>query len=243
VSRWLHSRAARAVWGMDAQSLAWTGTSGQVESSAHADGPVLALGASPGAIVDVIVANTAAVHWIQQPPAQTRSFEELRLVAAARCAHLFGGAPADWWVTGDWTTRRPFVCAALPRAMTRPVQDAVDAHGGSLRWQTAWTLWCSARGCSAPDEGGSALRSARQVLLWHCRGGHVDTLAAFAVTASTAAEEIDTGVVMHMQLEAAGGGPAQPGAVHWADTGDAAALESEAHFALALAPLLPGGAT
>ena len=51
--------------------------------------------------VDVIVANDVAVHWLQNPPPGVRSLNELRDVAGARCAHLFGGAPSHWHLAGD----------------------------------------------------------------------------------------------------------------------------------------------
>lgn len=242
MSRWRRESARRAAWGMDAQSLAWIGTGGGVATAPLPDAPAHAFAARPGPVIDVIVANTAAVHWLQEPPAQARSLDELKLVAAARCAHLFGGSPADWWIAADWTTRRAFPCAALRRKLVRPLQDAVAAHGGALRWHTAWSLWCSVRARSMPEEGWIGLRSARQVLLWHCRTGRVDALTSFAVEPTASAHEVTAQAAIHMQLEAAGGGCAPPGEVHWADTSEAAAQESEARFALALSPLLAGGA-
>ena len=77
-----------------------------------------------------------------EPAGSVASLPELQLVAAARCAHLYGESPHDWWMAADWSATRPFVCAALPRALTAPLQQALDAAGVSARWHTSWSVAC-----------------------------------------------------------------------------------------------------
>lgn len=231
-------RRLRPVWGADAQGLAWHARAGAsaVETAEHGAGANQALAAAHGARqIHVIASNALAVHWLQQPPAATRTLAELKLVAAARCAHLYGGMPADWWIAGDWTTRRPFVCSALPRALAEPLQQACEAQGARLRWHSAWSVMCSARSRSFPDYGWSAMRSPQRVLLWHCTGGHVDAITSVATTPEACRAEVRAALEVQIKLESASAMAASPPQVHWADTPE---CTREATAALALGALL-----
>lgn len=236
MSLWPLERRARgrAVWGMDAQALAWRTAEGSVQLGELAEAGRAALAATQAAPhVDVIASNALAVHWVQQPPSSARGLEELKLVARARCAHLYGGTPTDWWIAGDWSSRRPFVCSALPRALAEPVQRTCEAQGVRVRWHSAWSVMCSARARSFPADGWSAMRSPQRVMLWHCTRGQVDALSGVSTTPEASRAELDAALQLQIKLESVGGGGAQP--VHWADT---KASRNEAAAALLLADLL-----
>jgi hypothetical protein len=228
------------VWGLDAQGIAWQGEGGP-QCVPHGEGAAALALARPGVPIDIVVGSDLAVHWVQQPPAATRSLPELQLVAAARCAHLHGGAPGHWWVAADWNTRRPFVCAALPRGVAQPLQDACAARGIAARWHTAWGVVASAAAAEFPDDGWSALRTPQRVLLWHCSGGRVDALTGFGVAADADAAKVEALLAVSMQLEAAGSGFDAQGAVRWSGAGpQGAGFAREALASLALGSLMGG---
>ena len=192
MSRWLPDRlrVRRVAWGVDAHGIAWQ-ESGMARELSHEDDAVAhALQAAGSAGVEAIAANELAVHWLQQPPQAIQSLQELRLVAQARCAHLHGGRPDDWWVAGDWTVDRPFVCAALPRAVVQPLQDRCDRQGIRVRWHTVWSLLARHRPASLPNEGWCGMRTASRALLWHCKDGQVTTLTGFAIDRACSGDEL-----------------------------------------------------
>lgn len=218
MSRWQLSgrRSARAhVWGLGAQRLAWL-QGGAPAAAAHADALTQAAKSlEAGQQVHVIAANELAVHWLQQPPAATQSLQELRQVASARCARLYGGAPEDWWIAGDWSATRPFVCAGLRRSATTAIEQAVAERGARATWHTAWAVASAAHANNIPDDGWSAIRSPRRVLLWHCSGGQVDALGSVAVEPDASAAQVETQARLQMQLEALAGPADAAGSIHW----------------------------
>lgn len=238
MSRWRPSRRARpALCGIGAASIAWR-DAGALRLADPAEA-ASAFAAMSGTI-DVVAGNDLAVHWMQQPPAAVRSLQELQLVAAARCAHLHGGAPTDWWVAADWSLRHPFVCAALPRATTARLQER--ARGASLRWHTAFGIVVERGARSLPDEGWSALRTPLRVLLWHCTRGRADALTGFAVAPDAPHAAVEAQVGVHLQLEAAASDSPVDQRLHWcASAGPAGGASTEAEAALALGQLLQGG--
>lgn len=238
MSRWLpERRRARAAWGVDARSVAWLGADGRAfEEAGREEGAPRAAAAVPrGRAVDVIASGELAVHWLQHPPEGARTLAELRLAAAARCAHLFGGTAASWWVAGDWETRRPFVCGAVPLSVAEPLRRVAQQQGLQLHWHTAWSVLACARARTIPDHGWSAWRSPSRVLLWHCTQGEVDAITSLVVAAAATRAEIEGQLDMHMRLESARGAAAEA-AVHWVEAAPAGGTEALA--ALRLAPLL-----
>lgn len=238
MSRWRleRMRSSKAVWGADMHGLAWHNLGeASVQIGSHQDGAARALTDPHGARhLDVIASTDLALHWLQQPPSATRTLEELKLVAATRCAHLFGGNPAEWWIAGDWTARRPFVCSALPRAVVATLQHACQARRTQLRWHSAWSLVASAHARHFPHDGWSAMRSPSRLTLWHCTAGHVDAMATLSIATQATDTEVAHALELQMKLECAAGTP--PGKVQWAVDMPRASRDSVA--ALALAPLL-----
>lgn len=221
--------------GLDAQGLAWQFDGASPSGMAAAtDAPTLTKQLVPRARVDMIVADDVAVHWLQTPTAGVQSLGELRQIAAARCAHLFGGVPAGWWVAGDWSATRPFVCAGLPLERVGPLQRALTEAGAQATWHTAWGLLCSTQASTFPDDGWSALRSAGRVAVWRCRQGRVTALSSLNLGAQADAAEADDAVARLLRIEAARDPALVCGPVHWADLHASASRPGEA--ALALAP-------
>jgi hypothetical protein len=238
-------RSARVAWGVDARELAWRppgGAAGTARRDAHAEALPQALAQlPPGTGVDVIAANDVAVHWLQTPPASVASLNELRLVAAARCAHLYGGAPRDWWVAADWNATVPFVCAALPYSMVSPLQQKLATAGVATRWHTAWGVACGSDANTFPAEGWSALRSPNRVLLWHCRQGRVDCLGMQALAPDTTDEEANAHALRQMRIESMRDSSLESRALHWKGVTSRQSVEtSEAVAALGLGVLLGG---
>lgn len=233
----LRSARARRAWGVDATQLAWRSLrSGErIDASDHGSAVQAALAAAGAGEVDVIAANELAVHWLQPPLSSARSLDEIRRVAAARCAHLFGGGVGDWRVAGDWSTGRAFVCAAVPSAVCEPLRRAAATRRVRLRWHSAWAVLCNARARDFPDYGWSGMRTPARVFLWHCTAGAVDAMVTIVVTPQMSPSDVAHRVELHLQLEHLSVDAPAQGAVRWAD---ASADDGEAVAALRLAPLL-----
>lgn len=231
----------RVIVGLDAQGMAWRfdgmSPSSVVDTTETA---ALAQQLVPRAHVDVIVANDVAVHWLQTPPAGVQSLKELRQIAAARCAHLFGGVPAAWWVAGDWSASRAFVCAGLPLDRVGPLQRALTDGGARTTWHTAWGLLCSARARTLPADGWSAMHHAGRMVVWCCRHGRVTALNAVHLGAKADEAEAEMALAQWQRIEALRDPELVPGPVHWArlPTGESHAGSA----ALALASWVTGAA-
>jgi hypothetical protein len=65
----------------------------------------------------VVLADELARMWQVAPPPQAASPADLEAAAAMRYAALFGAPPAGWEIAADWQATRPFLAAALPRAL------------------------------------------------------------------------------------------------------------------------------
>ncbi|MES3001255.1 MAG: hypothetical protein V4787_11245 [Pseudomonadota bacterium] len=242
-------RPTHAAWGLDARDLAWRPAqeaAGEVRRAPHAVAWPQALAQlDPGATVAVIAANDIAVHWLQTPPASVSSLDELRLVAAARCAHLHGGAPGDWWIAADWNATLPFVCAALPYSAVTPWQRKLATAGISAHWHTAWGVACGSVANTFPDDGWSALRGPTRFLLWHCRAGRVDCLGMQSMSPGTSDEDANAQALRQIRIEAMRDPSLSGEPPHWVNitAGGTDADDSEAIAALGLAALLQGGAS
>lgn len=212
------------VLGVDTQHLAWfrpaVSPVPTIAASPHTDIALAMSGQSPGMRMNLIAANDLALHWVQPPPASVMSLEELQLVAGARCALLYGGTPQDWWITGDWSTRNPFVCAALPWSVVLPIQEQLTQLGFAAQWHTAWSLLCRVKASSFPSEGWSAMRSPARVVLWRCSGGRVNSLATLALDPHSKSPVATQQALRHMQIESTRTGCNADGPLRWLNLQD-----------------------
>lgn len=227
--------------GLDAQGMAWQYNGAPPSTAPLArEATALAQRIVARARVHLIAADDVAVHWIQTPPTGVHSLKELRQIAASRCAHLFGGVPAGWWVAGDWSATRAFVCAALPMDRIGPLQRALTEAGAQASWHTAWGLLCRARAGRFPTEGWCAVRSAGRVVVWCCRQGHVIGLASLTIDAQADASKAQEVVEQLLRIEAMRDPALVSGPVHWVEQPVPAHVSphSGAAMALALSPLV-----
>lgn len=210
------------VLALDRAQLAWVQDASTVPCLAnwsYRDGPAAplqALGAKPG-FIDVIAGNDIALHWVQAPPVSVASFAELRLVAQARCAHLYGGAAHDWSVAGDWHAGRPFVCAALPKDVVLGIEQQLAEFKLVPRWHSAWSILTGGMARAFPSDGWSAVRSPARVVLWHCGGSQVDVMATWPVDAREDSATAARRAVQQMHLEISRSGHVDDVDLHWLD--------------------------
>jgi len=176
-----------------------------------------ALGKVKPGFIDVIAGNDVAIHWVQTPPASLTSFEELRLVAGARCAHLYGGVPNDWHIAGDWHPARPFVCSALPRDVVLLIEQRLAEFKLVPRWHSAWSLLSCAVARAFASDGWSAVRSPARVVLWHCSGAQVDGMTTWPVDAHEDTASAARRARQQVRLEMSRSGHAGDGDLHWLD--------------------------
>jgi len=73
----------------------------------------------------VVIAMGLSKYWMMRAPADIKSLAELRRVAQARCAQLFGLKPA-WEVAADWDANAPFLCTAVPDWIVAGVRAALQ---------------------------------------------------------------------------------------------------------------------
>jgi hypothetical protein len=226
VSRWLRRESsAPRVLALDWAQLAWMqdDSSGAptVASWSYRHGSATplqqAFGDAKPDFVDVIAGNDVAIHWVQEPPASTASFAELRLIAGARCAHLYGGTPADWRIAGGWHPSRPFVCCALPHDVVLSVEQHLAELKLVPRWHSAWSVLSQGMPKAFPSDGWSAVRSPARVVLWHCSGEQVDGMATWPVDARDDTASAARSARRQMQVEMSRSGHAVDEGLHWLD--------------------------
>lgn len=225
MSPWRRDRAPAPVIGLARNQLAWV--RGAALSSVALDRVQDAAGELRAGVLDVVAAPDIAVHWLQSPPARLASLDELRRVAAVRCAQLHGGPVERWWVTGDWHARRPFVCAALPRAAVQAVHEPLQGRGIRLRWHTAWGLVCARRAALFPDDGWSGLRTASRLVMWHCTRGRVDFIRSIAIDAAGARGAVEAQALELIQVESLRAEALPAGRLHLLDLAGAAPAASD----------------
>lgn len=76
--------------------------------------------------LQVVLADSLVRFFAVQPPLGMQRFEELRELAALRFEELFGTQTLLWRISGDWSTRQPFLCCAAPAEL----MEAIEAAAG-----------------------------------------------------------------------------------------------------------------
>lgn len=227
VSRVIAIDRAQLAWTRDSGTDASAVTSWSYRNASAAQWQHAFRNAKPG-VIDVIAGNDVALHWLQAPPASAASFYELRLVAQARCAQLYGGAPGDWKVGADWHATRPFVCAALPQDVILSIEQRLAEFKLVPRWHSAWGVLNSGAPQDFPTDGWSAVRSPARVVLWHCRDAQIDCMATWPVDAQEGTDSAARRAIQQMQVEISRAGHADGEVLHWMSlVADAAAPAGE----------------
>lgn len=153
--------------------------------------------------VRAVIGNDLACHWMLRPPRGARSLCEIQAVAQARFAALFDESVAEWRVTGDWRTDRPFICTAVPRW----VLADVEATGpGNLPVACIGTLLGRALELfhrRIPDSGWCCIQSPRSLALLHLYDGLPSSLRVVPLKPEATHESVVGGAVDALHREAA----------------------------------------
>lgn len=226
MSRWRLDRASTPrILAADRAQLAWLQKEGAGPSvmagwSYRGASPALTPETFPNlkpGFIDLIAGSDVTLHWVQVPPASVASLAELRLVAQARCAHLYGGTPGDWRVGADWHASRPFVCMALQQNVVLPIETALAGFKLVPRWHSAWSVLSCGLSQAFPADGWSAVRSPARVVLWHCRNALVDCVATWPVDPQETSADAARRASQQMQVEISRSEHSSGGLLHWVD--------------------------
>lgn len=215
----------RGVIGIDRHQLCWQAGGEAARVLAHALvasdsgtglAPALAQVLPDGlqaGTVDVVAGNDLAVWWLQIPPQNAASLDELRAVAALRCAHLFGGSPVDWQVAGDWQARQPFVCWALPQRLVRGMAQALTAQRLQPRWHSTTGLLLAGAAHLFPASGWCCIQTPLRAVVWYGQAGVVHSLACMPVSPVDPVAAVQGWIV----TESARAGLGAEATLHWLD--------------------------
>lgn len=155
-----------------------------------------------------MLAPGLAPTWLQPPPTQVTSLDELHAVACARASQLFGppvspiAAEVAWNVMADWHARRPFICVAVPTGWQQLVK-ADDRAAGRYRSAVAQPLLLALSRFrkQLPEEGWLALVLAGELHLMHRHRGHLTRLRNLRLPADGSPDRIQALALEEWQRE------------------------------------------
>lgn len=78
--------------------------------------------------VSIVLADDLVRLWQVTPPANTTRLADLEAAAALRFQLLYGEPAADWMLSAAWDPVRPFMAAALPRALLGALGQGAGVH-------------------------------------------------------------------------------------------------------------------
>lgn len=221
--------------GLDAGALAAAGAVVANADSAWSLGNLsLALAAArerhPGArAARLLLAPDLCRHFVLTPPGGLRAFNELRGVAAARAAQIFGDG--TWAVVADWSLNQPFACAALPQALLSALLDASREAGLVLGLESAVL---AALSLAAPAPGFVAFATPAHVVLAHADRGGTDVLRCLRRPAGDAGDSPQAFAAREAAREGLRTGSTAP-APQWLEPLAVMAQDNEALWASRLA--------
>lgn len=76
----------------------------------------------------VVLADDLVRLWQVTPPQDSARMADLEAAAALRFQQLYGEPAAQWQFSAGWDAARPFLAAALPRALLLSLQQGAAAH-------------------------------------------------------------------------------------------------------------------
>ena len=76
----------------------------------------------------IVLADELVRLWQVTPPRQTARLADLEAAAALRFQLLYGEPAADWILRAGWDLDRPFLAAAMPRALLAALEQGAAAH-------------------------------------------------------------------------------------------------------------------
>ncbi|MRV74203.1 hypothetical protein GJ700_21060 [Duganella sp. FT92W] len=153
VSRHAISVVRTSRWSKAAQPLVRQAFSPE-DAGAHHDQQALGIalrdvlaGLNPaGWPVHFVLADELVRMWQVTPPAQSSRLADVEAAAALRFFALYGEAPANWHIAGDWDTRAPFFAAAMPRPLLAMLEQVAQELGMAIvavqpQVVAAWNHW------------------------------------------------------------------------------------------------------
>jgi hypothetical protein len=93
--------------------------------------------------VQVFIADELARLWLTSPPSNAAEPGDCVAAATLRFESRFGLSAEVWQISADWDAGRPYLCAALPRALVDALSAAFVARGITVlgiapQWVGTW---------------------------------------------------------------------------------------------------------
>jgi hypothetical protein len=106
-------------WGAQASLLAEHALApGALENAAAVQAAMTqVLDGHAGAPLTIVLADELVRLWQVAPPKHSTRLADLEAAAALRFQHLYGEPAANWRLSAGWDVDRPFLAAAMPRAL------------------------------------------------------------------------------------------------------------------------------
>ncbi len=94
----------------------------------------------------IVLADDLLRLWQVTPPQGASRMADIEAACALRFQTLYGEPPASWAVMADWDARRPFLAAALPRALLGPLEQVAREQQLTIvelapQFVRAWNRW------------------------------------------------------------------------------------------------------
>ena len=132
--------------------------------------------------LSVVLADDLVRMWHVTPPAASTRLADLEAAAALRFQLLYGESAAAWQVSAGWDPDRPFLAAAIPRALLAALGDGAAAHKLPLveampQFVAAFNRWS---GAHRPGAWFGVVHD-KVLTLGACEGGALAAVRAEAV--------------------------------------------------------------
>jgi hypothetical protein len=107
---------------------------------------LLANAGASGWPVTIVLADELVRMWQVTPPPGSTRMADLEAATAQRFQLLYGEAPAGWALSASYDAGRPFLAAAVPRALLDLCEQAATEHGMKLveivpQFVAGWNRW------------------------------------------------------------------------------------------------------
>jgi hypothetical protein len=76
----------------------------------------------------IVLADELVRMWQVTPPPQCTRLADLEAAASLRFQRLYGDSAANWIVRAGWDAGRPFLAAAMPRALLGALEEGAGFH-------------------------------------------------------------------------------------------------------------------
>jgi hypothetical protein len=115
-------------WQGGAELLAEQAYGGGPEAAGKALAALLAGAGCANWPLTIVLSDELVRMWRVTPPQGSARLADLEAAAAMRFAALYGEPAANWQLSAAWDARRPFLAAAVPRALLAALAQGAAAH-------------------------------------------------------------------------------------------------------------------